>query len=534
MMMGLQNRHAATPAERKWVASSQRLSPNGNLAVSNYVLLTGATGLVGRYLIRDLLAAGHELVVLIRPGKKESPHRRLEGILQKWEQESGELLPRPVCLEGDVCQVNLGLSDEQADWVSKNCDSILHNAAVLTFHGTDRSREPWRTNVGGTQNVLDFCRRTNVTKVHYVSTAYVCGDRDDVIMEDELDPEQGFRNDYEESKYVAEKMVREADFIEELTVYRPAVIAGDSQTGYTYTYHGLYMYLKLISVLVANTQPDENGVRHTPVRLNMTGDEPRNIVPVDWVSQVITHLFSTPETHGQTFHLAPAVPLTPREIIEAGYKYFNSTGVEFVGPKQTAESRISDFDQQYHENSSIYSPYEASDPTFDLTNLLKFAGDIPCPVIDTEMLHLFWKYGEEDRWGKRREPEAKTSFWVDEYLTTLMQSDAATNGTMPLAEPITFGLNVLGPGGGQWRLSLRTSQGPEVVPGLPANEPVLTFPSDVLASASRRDHSDQGELTAIVGRSSNLTLNATEAQLIAESLLGGRCDGLPSPSSLAD
>ena len=87
-------------------------------------------------------------------------------------------------------------------------------------------------------------------------------------------------------------------------MYRPAVIAGDSQAGYTNTYHGLFMYRKRLAVLNRNTVPGPDGVRETPVRFDMVGDEGRDIVPVDWVSAVICQ-FDTPVAHGDTFHLAP-------------------------------------------------------------------------------------------------------------------------------------------------------------------------------------------------------------------------------------
>jgi hypothetical protein len=62
---------------------------------------------------------------------------------------------------------------------------------------------------------------------------------------------------------------------------------------------------------------DADGVRHTPIRLPMSGDEPRNVVPVDWVSAVMTHLLGTSAVHGGTYHIAPDDPLTPRRIIDA-------------------------------------------------------------------------------------------------------------------------------------------------------------------------------------------------------------------------
>ncbi|MGY8770098.1 MAG: SDR family oxidoreductase, partial [Pirellulales bacterium] len=164
------------------------------------------------YLMRDLLLQGNKLAVLIRGAKKANALQRLEAIMQKWESELGTKLPRPICFEGDVCQENLGLSTEDQKWVRENCDSMIHNAAILTFYNADREGDLWKTNVGGIQNVLDFCEELKIENMHYVSTAYVYGKRDDLVYENELNPHLGFRNDYEESKYLSEKLVRAADF----------------------------------------------------------------------------------------------------------------------------------------------------------------------------------------------------------------------------------------------------------------------------------------------------------------------------------
>ena len=59
-----------------------------------YHLLTGATGLLGRYLVRDLLAAGVPLAVLVRPGKAQTPDDRLEAIMAHWDA-AGRCLPGP-------------------------------------------------------------------------------------------------------------------------------------------------------------------------------------------------------------------------------------------------------------------------------------------------------------------------------------------------------------------------------------------------------------------------------------------------------
>ena len=100
--------------------------------------------------------------------------------------------------------------------------------------------------------------------MHYISTAYVCGHREDLVKEDEFDVGQEFRNDYENSKFQAEKLVRDFPEFDSLTVFRPVVITGDSITGYTSTYHGTYLYMKLARVLAAIPSPTKRAKNTYP------------------------------------------------------------------------------------------------------------------------------------------------------------------------------------------------------------------------------------------------------------------------------
>ncbi|MFM2096210.1 MAG: hypothetical protein RIS70_3334 [Planctomycetota bacterium] len=440
--------------------------------MTRYTILTGGTGLVGRYLVRDLLLEGHPLALLIRPTSKLSVADRAEEILQFWESQLGRPLSRPVLLDGDVCREGLGLAHDDRCWVERHCGSLIHNAASLTFNGADRAGEPWRTNLDGTRHVLEFCRTAGIRDLHYVSTAYVAGTRSGVIYETELDCGQSFRNEYEQSKCLAEKEVRAASFLDQLTVYRPAVIAGDSRTGYTSTYHGLCMYLQLISVINRNTEPDEHGVRHTDIRLNMTGDEPRNIVPVDWVSEVIATIFGNPAFHGQTYHLSPEERLTPRQIVEAGYRYYNSTGVEFCGAETQIDETVSTAERATYESKTMYEAYEHSDPVFDTTNLQRAVPQLPCPVIDQAMLHRFWKYGEEDRWGRRKPAEITVPVWIAEVLaknsTEILARFLDQNPQLDTPH-VKLGIDIVGPGGGQWTLLRDSQQGTRLERGIAAD-----------------------------------------------------------------
>ena len=434
----------------------------------DYVLLTGGTGLVGQYLVKELLAAGQRVALVVRHGKKLTARERVEAFMQRWEAESGTALPRPVVLVGDVCDANLGLSEDAQEWVGQHCDRVIHSAAVLTFHGKSMEADPWRTNLGGTRNVIELCEKFDIQELHYLSTAYVCGKRSDRVMETDLDCGQEFRNDYEECKCQAEKLVH-ASNIESKTIYRPAVIVGDSKTGYTVTYHGLYLYLRLMATLVPLQERNENGLIDTKMRFPIDGDEPRNLVPVDWVAQAVACVFLDPSAHGKTYHLTPDECSSARQVLEYCYEYFGSEGVEFVGAEADREAD-SEFAARFFENAGMYEDYETSDPNFDKSSLVEAAGHLKCPPVDRDMIFRFMDFGYEDKWGKRKPRKPEVPFWSADQRQSMTEAIMSAD---VLTEHSAIGVDLLGPGGGQWQVFKDASGNLEWLAGLPTDENAL-------------------------------------------------------------
>lgn len=455
----------------------------------SYLLLTGGTGLVGQYLLKDFLVADKRIAVVVRPSRRLSAIERIEAIMQRWENRLGRCLPRPVVLCGNINEAGLGLDEVNQNWVSEHCYAILHNAAVLQFAGQSKRHEPWRTNLGGTENVLNAAKQWDIRHLHYVSTSYVCGKSDRVVKESELDAGQSFRNDYERSKFQAEKLVCQADHFDSKTIYRPAVIVGDSQTGFTSTYHGLFLYLRIFATLVPAQKRDSNGIHQTPIQMPTDGDEPRNLVPVDWVSSVICHLVATESAHNRTYHLVPDECSTARQFIDACCEYFNSGGVQFVGAGQPLNAK-SKFAQMFFESARVYESYLTSDPVFDKSNVEKFAGHLPCPPIDAAMIKRFIKFGEEDRWGKKRVAPPEVCVWFSQQLERLSAVTTKVFANLPNvdlsgggADRVEVGLNVLGRGGGQWTLTQNEGGAFSCRVGLPAvGQPTLQIESTHLES----------------------------------------------------
>lgn len=440
-----------------------------------HTLLTGATGLLGGQLMADLLQRGVALAVLVRPGAEVSGRERIEAILQRQEKDRGALLPRPVVLEGDLTAERCGLGDEQVEWLRHSCSRIVHSAASLQFIGKDRSEEPWRTNIGGTQHVLELSKAAEIRDFWHISTAYVSGLAAGPIPEQPSTDAHGFRNDYEASKHEAETLVRNADWLDRPTFMRPAVIVGHSQTGASTTYHGLMAMLQLMAVIVRSLEADEKGYRHVPLRLAMTGDERRNLVPVDWVAETMATLLGSPEARGGIFHIAPDQPITTREIIDYASSYLGSGGVQFVGT--TPPDDMSLLEQMVYGGKGLYESYEDTDPVFSMERLRAIPGVRHCPPIDEAMLHRFLAHGDKDRWGKRRHKPTAVSRWMEDVIGELRAAggDAAVAEVARLAAsggaavpPTTVGLECVGPGGGAWSVEIPREGPVDVRQGRPA------------------------------------------------------------------
>lgn len=435
-----------------------------------YLFLTGATGLLGSYLIRDLTRAGVNLAILARSTRFETAQQRVENLVAHWEQSSAHALPRPVVIEGDLSQPNLGLDANWQTWVAENCTALMHNAASLTFHAEEPDGEPWRSNLHGTQHVLNVCKAAGIREFHHVSTAYVCGERQDTILESELDVGQKHGNDYEVSKFRAEQLVRGADFLDSVTVYRPGIILGDSQTGYTSTFHGFYVPLKLVSTLInkiplgASREMVTAGVRLASERLreilHLEGHEAKNFMPVDWCAAVMSHIYTNRELHQNTYHLTPRervpIRLVQDVMEEAFLKY-----TDFTSEQANEDFDWGEFEKFFVEGMSVYRNYWKDDPTFDTTNTTAAAPHLPCPELDAVTIMKMCRFAIETNFGWPRKIPSLPEFDVQKQLADLASAPGGTNGRQ-----IHLGLQVNGRGGGQWELALEDGRIHSAVPGV--------------------------------------------------------------------
>ncbi len=264
-------------------------------------------------------------MLLVQPNFVERAGEELKSIAG----QAGRSLSDFSVLPGDITKPDLGLSLADLEAARSESTLLFHLAAIYDLAV---ARDiGMRVNVEGTLNVNQFARSLNrLRHYHYVSTCYVAGKRPGVIFEHELGHGAGFRNFYEETKYLAEILVEALKPELPITIHRPAVVCGDSKTGETVKYDGIYYLIRYLlkwpSVLSA---------------FNIGNDQVTlNLVPVDFVVEAISALARDPLSVGKTIQLADPNPLTTRELFDTIARCIGGKASRITLPASLVETSL--------------------------------------------------------------------------------------------------------------------------------------------------------------------------------------------------
>ena len=267
------------------------------MASTKTVLVTGFPTDVAREQIRMLVRGGDRVLLLVRA--KFMPDA--QAFAAELVGEPGQI----AMLQGDILELDMGLSGMQIRMLHTEVQEV-HHAAAISYLGIQapRMRE---VNVEGLREVLEVCLgMRKLERICLWSTAFVAGDREGVVREDELFVGQHFRNAYEETKAEAERLARTAMAKLPITIVRPSILVGDSVTGAVSRLDGPYL---LVNAIVHAGQ--------TPVPLPGRGQHPLHLVPVDYAARAALFLTRHPDALGGTFHLTDPQPLTARQFYDA-------------------------------------------------------------------------------------------------------------------------------------------------------------------------------------------------------------------------
>ena len=266
------------------------------------IFLTGFPGFIAGRLVERLAKPDTQFFLLVQSPFVQKAMHDLENIART----KNVPLENFALIEGDITRKDLGISDEDLESVRHETTDVYHLAAIYDLAVPRDIAQ--LINVRGTKNVNSFVRTLPaLRRYNYVSTCYVAGKRTGKILETELEHDAGFRNFYEETKYLAEIEVEKLKSELPVTIFRPSVVVGDSGTGETAKYDGIYYLIRYL--------------RKSPSLLrfiNVGNPQVKlNLVPVDFVVEAAAALAADEEATGKTIALADPNPLTTEQLFEA-------------------------------------------------------------------------------------------------------------------------------------------------------------------------------------------------------------------------
>ncbi|MFF4761628.1 type I polyketide synthase [Streptomyces sp. NPDC001292] len=352
------------------------------------VLLTGATGFVGAYLLDELLSSTKARIhCLVRASDPDAALNRLRANTERylpWREEDQE---RIVAIPGDLSRPLLGLPEEVFDALAHRVDAIYHNGANVNF--VQSFQQLRATNVGGTQEILRLACRGPLTPVHHVSTFAVWGVPEDLTStfaeDDALDRAGRLPNGYLQSKWVAENLVvaaRERGV--PVNVYRLGQIMGDSRFGACVTNSFTCAVLK--GCIQFGSAPE----------LDMLVE----MTPADYVSRALVHASTTAE-FGQNFHLLNPERMPFEELIRhvrsCGWQVDLSPGPEWVAEFRAGVGIEENALHPLIDTISEIVRVGQDSMTYRVDNLLRAldGSGITCPPLDSTLLDTYfgWMVG---------------------------------------------------------------------------------------------------------------------------------------------
>jgi len=365
--------------------------------------MTGGTGFLGSFLAVAMLKKGHFVYFLARGSKFKSASERINDALNFIDRNYLLYKGRFQVLEGDVCDSEqCGLS--KRDFVllkNDEINEIWHLAGSISF-AEQKRKETWLANVEGTKNILALSALLNPEQFHFSSTAYVCGNVEETFFEDQLNLGQAFYNPYEETKFIAEKLVRQwADkfpLIKTL-IFRPSIIVGDSTDGKVCGYSGYYTYMRvyylLRKTLLKKTHLVQwNGERIIlPIRVPGVYSSPLNIVTIDYAVELMLRLAS--KSKPGTYHITADNPAPYGFWLDQGTRYLGFEGVEVGNRVALQEDEFLRLvESEIFNGVRYYLPYIRYQPTFNKTNSKNVLGAeyLVHQIVNPELIGILLGY----------------------------------------------------------------------------------------------------------------------------------------------
>ena len=281
------------------------------------LFITGFPGFIANRLLERLAKKDCDFILLVQPALLARGAEEIARISQLAGRKPDDFR----VVKGDITEPGLGLKPSDLELVQQQTTRVFHLAAIYDLAVPQEIA--LRVNRGGTRLVLAFSGELpHLRQFHHVSTCYVAGKREGMILETELRHDAGYRNYYEESKYLAELEVESAKNELPITIHRPAVVCGDSRTGETGKYDGVYYLIHYLLRWPSGLSLINIGNHEVSL----------NLVPVDFVVDAMAALAFEEKAIGKTLQLADPAPLTTNQLFNSIARSVDDRRSRFTAP----------------------------------------------------------------------------------------------------------------------------------------------------------------------------------------------------------
>ncbi|MBC5764765.1 SDR family oxidoreductase [Ramlibacter albus] len=263
-----------------------------------HYFVTGATGFIGKRLVKKLLERKGAVVHFLL--RKES-----EGKVAELREYWGAAANKAIPVYGDLTAKKLGVSSDDIKKLKGTVTHFYHLAAVYDLGADEESQVA--VNIEGTRSTVEFARAIDAEHFHHVSSIAAAGLYEGVFREDMFDEAENYDHPYFATKHESEGIVRK-EFKGAWTIYRPAMVVGDSRTGEMDKIDGPYYFFKVIQRMRQILPPWMPAVGLEGGRVN--------IVPVDYVVNALDHISHKTGIEKKCYHLVDPVGYRVGDVLD--------------------------------------------------------------------------------------------------------------------------------------------------------------------------------------------------------------------------
>jgi len=376
------------------------------------IVLTGATGFLGAFLLEGLLERGYRVIVLGRPAGETKLAERLTNLVRWLDIVPGDrLLP----FEVDFAKQHLGLDEKKYAELCESTGKIIHCASDTSFAEHNRTRVE-AANVNSLSSLLELAGDAHAEHFYYISTAYAAGVCQGLCRETPVGTAR-FTNVYEETKAKAEGMISQscAACGIPLAILRPSIVYGHSRSGKSLRFNALYYCVKSLMYIrdifakdIAGGgersgkwgfRRDADGAVYLPLAVWLPERGGINLIPVDYFVATTLAVLEA-ENSGGIYHITcddpPDIPI----LINYAERFLGIRGIRAVWGAPAKKEAANPAEELFAKFIEQYRPYLSDRRVFDRSRIKRIAPNLSTPAFTYDIFERCMTYAIACDWGK--------------------------------------------------------------------------------------------------------------------------------------